>query len=124
TYSKGALVFELLRRRLGEQAFWAGLRAYTRGGSECGGVTSEYLEKAMESASGQNLRPLFESWVYGASPPELQATHRVEKEDVLIEIEQKQAQLAEVPLSIAVETSLLRERREIVVRARREVLRV
>jgi aminopeptidase N len=68
-YSKGALVFELLRRRLGEQAFWSGLRAYTLAGSKRG-VTSQDLERAMEAASGQNLKPLFDSCVYGAGAPE------------------------------------------------------
>jgi aminopeptidase N len=71
TYSKGALVFELLRRRLGEQAFWSGLRAYTLAGAATkGGVTSEDLERAMEVASGQKLKPLFDACVYGAGPPE------------------------------------------------------
>jgi aminopeptidase N len=68
-YSKGALVFELLRRRVGEPAFWSGLRAYTQAGSK-GGVTSLDLERAMEAASGQNLKPIFDACVYGAGPPE------------------------------------------------------
>jgi len=123
TYSKGALVFELLRRSLGEQAFWTGLRNYTHAGLKAG-VTSRDLEQAMETASGRDLRPLFESWVYGAEPPELVATHRVEGDDIVIEIEQEQARPVDIPLSIAVETSERRERRTVVLRGRREVVRV
>jgi len=68
TYSKGALIFELLRRRLGERAFWSGLRAYTLAGLKSG-VTSQDLERAMETASGQDLKPLFDASVYRAGPP-------------------------------------------------------
>jgi len=69
TYSKGALVFEILRRRLGEPAFWAGLRAYTLAGLK-NGVSSPDLERAMDTASGQNLKPLFDRCVYGDGPLE------------------------------------------------------
>ena len=63
-YSKGALFMAHLRTVLGERAFWAGLRRYTR--AHAGGmVTSADLQRAMEAASGRNLRPLFTQWVYG-----------------------------------------------------------
>lgn len=63
-YSKGALFMDDLRSTLGEGAFWSGLRRYTRG--HAGGVvTSIDLERAMEAASGRDLRPLFDEWVFG-----------------------------------------------------------
>ncbi|MGR4866427.1 M1 family aminopeptidase [Caulobacter sp. LARHSG274] len=64
-YSKGALFMDHLRAILGEDAFWAGLRRYTR--KHAGGlVTSMDLEKAMEASSGRDLHPLFSEWVSGA----------------------------------------------------------
>lgn len=64
-YSKGALFMDHLRVTLGEEAFWAGLRRYTR--AHAGGtVTSIDLQKAMEASSGRDLRPLFSEWVFGA----------------------------------------------------------
>ncbi|WP_420239388.1 M1 family aminopeptidase [Telmatobacter bradus] len=63
-YSKGALFMERLRSELGDQAFWAGLRCYTR--EHAGGtVTSIDLEHAMEKASGRDLSALFAEWVFG-----------------------------------------------------------
>jgi len=63
-YSKGALFMDHLRTTLGEEAFWAGLRRYTR--AHAGKtVTSLDLEKAMEAASGRDLRPVFLEWVFG-----------------------------------------------------------
>jgi len=47
-----------LRSDLGDEAFWAGLRAYTR--AHAGGtVTSIDLERAMEKASGRDLSDTF-----------------------------------------------------------------
>lgn len=62
-YSKGALFMDQLRAVVGDEAFWAGLRRYTR--SHAGGVaTSIDLQRAMEKASGRDLRPLFAEWVF------------------------------------------------------------
>lgn len=67
-YSKGALFLDHLRATLGEDAFWAGLRRYTR--AHAGGtVTSLDLQRAMEAASGRDLRPLFSEWVFGSDAP-------------------------------------------------------
>jgi len=63
-YSKGAIFMEQLRQQLGDRAFWAGLRLYTR--EHAGGtVTSIDLEQAMEKASGRDLSGLFAEWVFG-----------------------------------------------------------
>ncbi len=63
-YSKGALFMDHLRTRLGDAAFWSGLRQYTR--AHAGGtVTSADLEQAMEASSGRDLHPLFVEWVFG-----------------------------------------------------------
>jgi aminopeptidase N len=63
-YSKGALFMEHLRSVLGDEAFWAGLRAYTR--AHAGGtVTSIDLEQAMEKTSGRDLSDTFAEWVFG-----------------------------------------------------------
>lgn len=65
-YSKGALFMDHLRTVLGEDAFWAGLRRYTR--AHAGGVvTSLDFQRAMEASSGRDLRPVFSEWVFGAA---------------------------------------------------------
>ncbi|HEX8533642.1 MAG TPA: M1 family aminopeptidase, partial [Allosphingosinicella sp.] len=63
-YSKGALFMAHLRTMLGDAAFWAGLKAFTR--ENAGGtVTSIDLQHAMERASGRDLSAVFAEWVYG-----------------------------------------------------------
>jgi aminopeptidase N len=62
-YDKGAYVLHLLRQELGERAFWAGIRSYTRkyfGKS----VTTAAFQTAMEQASGKNLTDFFAKWIY------------------------------------------------------------
>lgn len=67
-YSKGALFMAHLRASLGDDAFWGGLRRYTR--DHAGGtVTCVDLERAMEASSGRDLRPLFSEWVFGGDAP-------------------------------------------------------
>jgi hypothetical protein len=63
-YSKGALFLAHLRETIGEVAFWAGLRSFTR--QHAGGtVTSKDFQTAMERASGRDLSATFAEWVYG-----------------------------------------------------------
>jgi aminopeptidase N len=62
-YHKGAYVLHLLRGELGERAFWAGIRHYTRtyfGRS----VTTIDFQRAMEHAAGKSLTDFFARWVY------------------------------------------------------------
>jgi aminopeptidase N len=62
-YSKGILFFVELRRVLGDDAFWAGLRDYSS--AHAGGVVaSRDMQSAMEGASGRDLAALFAEWVY------------------------------------------------------------
>lgn len=66
-YQKGAYVLYLLRRELGEHAFWKGIRDYTR---EFDGksVTTVDFKHAMERSSGRNLDGFFQQWVTGNAP--------------------------------------------------------
>lgn len=65
-YNKGGYVLHLLREEMGEQAFWKGLKEYTRkywGKS----VTTKDFQQAMQTASDKNLTAFFSKWVYLAS---------------------------------------------------------
>lgn len=63
-YSKGALFVAELRETMGDVAFWAGLRRYTR--AHAGGtVTSADFQRAMQRSTSRDLTPLFRDRVYG-----------------------------------------------------------
>ena len=68
-YQKGAWVLHMLRTRLGDQAFFRGLRDYYR--AHAGSTAStEDLRAALEKASGQDLRAFFTRWVYESGHPQ------------------------------------------------------
>ena len=62
TYSKAALFLDTPRKDVGDAAFWAGLRDYTRRflGKT---VESRDFQDAMERACGRSLKALFDAWV-------------------------------------------------------------
>ena len=68
SYQKGAWVLHMLRRRLGDAAFFRGLRDYYRAHLHAN-ATTEDLRRALERASGQSLREFFARWVYAAGHP-------------------------------------------------------
>jgi aminopeptidase N len=62
-YQKGAWVLHLLREHMGEDAFWRGMRVYTK--DHWGGqVTSQDFQKSLEAASATSLKDFFDTWVY------------------------------------------------------------
>jgi aminopeptidase N len=62
-YSKGALFMDRLRRELGDDAFWAGLKRYTR--DHVGSVVdSRDFQTSMEQSAHRDLSALFNEWVY------------------------------------------------------------
>lgn len=74
-YVKGASVLHMLRVMLGDDVFWAGIRAYTQG-NQRGLVDSEDLREAMEAVSGQELDWFFQQWVELPYVPELTVRSR------------------------------------------------
>jgi aminopeptidase N len=122
-YDKGSLVFNLLRSELGEQAFWQGIRRYTQSHFE-GSVTTSDLQIALEKTSGKSLSAFFDQWIYRPGVPDIVARHRWANNTLIIELEQRQEPLWNLPISIAVETSRGRERHKIVLTRKRQELRI
>ncbi len=67
-YEKGAWVLHMLRKRLGDEAFFKGLRNYYNEHASAT-ATTEDLRKALEKSSGKDLKDFFARWVYGAGHP-------------------------------------------------------
>ena len=70
-YEKGAWVLHMLRKRLGDELFFRGLRAYYSAHREANATTDD-LRVALEKASGKDLKDFFARWVYGAGHPQYQ----------------------------------------------------
>ena len=68
-YQKGAWVLHMLRSRLGDDAFFRGLRSYYRAHANATASTED-LRAALEKASGADLRAFFARWVYDSGHPQ------------------------------------------------------
>jgi aminopeptidase N len=70
-YKKGGSVLHMLRRIIGDSAFYAGLHLY---GSRFayGTATTREFETAMEDASGMELSWFFDEWIFQAGIPTYQ----------------------------------------------------
>lgn len=67
-YEKGAWILHMLRNRLGDEAFFKGLRDYYRAHKEANATTKD-LRAALEKSSGKDLKEFFTRWIYGAGHP-------------------------------------------------------
>jgi aminopeptidase N len=73
-YGKSVVFLDALRTALGEDAFWRGLKAYTRANAGRS-VTAADLQAAFERTSGRDLTALFRAWVFGDGPAEGSPAH-------------------------------------------------
>jgi len=72
-YQKGGWLLHMLRRQIGDDAFWAGIRDYYRTYRDANALTED-LQRIMEQASGQNLQWFFQQWAYVAGHPMITGT--------------------------------------------------
>ncbi len=72
-YNKGAMVLHMLRRLMGDRAFFAGLRDFymTQRFKKAG---TDDFQMAMEKASGQPLQRFFDRWVFASDIPTVRFT--------------------------------------------------
>ncbi|MGZ3874952.1 MAG: M1 family aminopeptidase, partial [Mucilaginibacter sp.] len=107
SYQKGGWVLHMLRRKLGDAAFWKGIKNYYAKYNGGNAYTSG-LQKIMEQASGQDLQQFFRQWLYVPGHPDLGITWKydVTKKDIGLTIIQKQDLLYEIPLEVSLNGQL------------------
>ncbi|MDX1647023.1 MAG: M1 family aminopeptidase, partial [Longimicrobiales bacterium] len=71
TYQKGAWVLHMLRRRIGDEAFWRGIRDYYARYVNATASTDDFM-RVMERASGDDLRDFFDQWLRQGGNPRLE----------------------------------------------------
>jgi aminopeptidase N len=68
TYNKGGGVLMSLREQLGDDAFWRGIRLYMKRWGGGNAESNDFCE-AMTDATGINLHPFMDQWVYKPGHP-------------------------------------------------------
>jgi aminopeptidase N len=91
SYDKGAWVLHMLRKTLGDRAFFAGIRTFYRDHRLANATTAD-LRAALERSSGRPLDWFFRQWLYEPGYPKLHVrwTYDSRLRDVVITIEQTQ----------------------------------
>ncbi|MGA8534574.1 MAG: M1 family aminopeptidase, partial [Candidatus Tumulicola sp.] len=70
-YQKGAAVLHMLRGELGDARFWRSIRHYVERNAQRSVETIDFI-RAIEDATGRNLRSFFDQWVFSGGHPELE----------------------------------------------------
>jgi aminopeptidase N len=68
TYQKASWVLHMLRKQLGDEIFWKGVRSYYLKFQNQNALTSDF-QREMEQTSGLKLDSFFKSWLYQAGNP-------------------------------------------------------
>jgi len=100
-YNKGAAVLHMLRRLLGDEQFFRGLRRFYTS-AKFRKVGTDELKAAFETESGRSLDRFFDQWIYGSTLPKLKIQYRVEGKDLAVHVEQL-AETFEIPVTLTVE---------------------
>ena len=73
SYQKGAWVLHMLRRELGDDLFWKGMRLFYEDYKNKNALTSDF-QQVMEKVSNRDLGQFFKQWVYIPGQPDLKIT--------------------------------------------------
>jgi aminopeptidase N len=79
-YNKGALVLHMLRRLVGDDAFFRGIRRFYHD-SRFKKVGTDDVRKAFEAESGQSLERFFERWILLSGIPQVTVNYAIEDVD-------------------------------------------
>ena len=98
-YNKGAAVLHMLRRLVGDEVFFNGLRRFyfERKFDKAG---TEDLQRAFEEETGQSFERFFERWIYGATLPRLRYTATMEEGAVTVRFTQMTEAIFDVPVTV------------------------
>lgn len=91
TYPKGGVLLHSLRRMLGDEAFFKGVNLYlTRNAHKP--VESQDFAEALTEASGINVQPFFDQWIYKPGHPVLAYTSTYDdaKGELTVSVQQTQ----------------------------------
>ena len=103
SYSKGAVIFHSLRKAVGDEAFFASLRAYLKKYAYKKAEIHD-LRLVFEEVTGEDLNWFFDQWFLQAGHPKLSVSNSYENNKVILKVKQEQdlryAPLYRLPLYV------------------------
>jgi aminopeptidase N len=107
SYQKGGWFLHMLRRKLGDGAFWKGVNTYYLKYQNSNANTTDFRE-VMEQISGQDLKVFFKQWLNTAGHPDVAVSWTYDKKTHVVDlkVDQKQKDLYTFSLEITIDGEL------------------
>jgi hypothetical protein len=99
-YNKGAAVLHMLRRLVGDEAFFRGLRRFYAENRFKKAGTDDF-QTAMEAETGRNLERFFQRWIYDIPTARLRFSSAVAGQELVAKFEQV-GDVFDVPVTVTV----------------------
>jgi hypothetical protein len=100
-YNKGALTLHMLRRLIGDDMFFRGLRRFYSGWRFKKAGTED-VKAAFEAESNRDLDRFFDRWIYGSSLPRIKFSYTPAPDAVTVRFEQI-GETFDVPITVTLE---------------------
>jgi aminopeptidase N len=104
SYPKGAWALHMLRRKLGDEAFFLGIKNYATQFKFQSAETMDF-RRSLEHTTGRGLERFFYDWLERPGNPDLEVTTEYKPDAKLVQFTVKQAQEGEafhIPIKVAV----------------------
>ena len=99
-YNKGAMVLHMLRRVVGDEQFFEGLRQFYTTWKFRKAGTDDF-RRIMEKTSGKDLAEFFNGWIYGSAIPEIGFASTIGSGEVRIRLEHRGAVIP-TPVTVSI----------------------
>ena len=99
-YNKGAMVLHMLRRLVGDDAFFGGVREFYTTWKFRKAGTDDF-RAAMEKTSGRDLGRFFETWVFGSEIPTLKFGFHVSGAEAALRFDEHD-EAVDVPVTVTI----------------------
>ena len=99
-YNKGAMVLHMLRRLMGDEPFFSGLRDFYATWRYSKAGTDDF-RIAMEKAGGKPLERFFDRWIYGSGIPVVRYSSTAVDGQLKLQFEQK-GEVYDLPLTVTI----------------------
>ncbi len=100
-YNKSASVLHMLRRLVGDEAFFRGVRRFYAT-SRFRKVGTTEFQRAVEIEAGRPLDRFFDRWIFGSTLPRLSVDYRVDGAELVVHVEQL-GEIFDVPISLTLQ---------------------
>lgn len=91
SYQKGGRILHMLRKYIGDSAFFKGLNIYLTA-NRFKSAEAHHLRLAFEEASGEDLTWFFNQWYFGSGHPKLQISYQYNENEKMVEVVVNQTQ--------------------------------